>query len=173
MHENRPTSGHTPAVFRRNARERHRSPASGRGLCAYRAGSTSFLRQAQGHQAQARPLTSAIIALSRNPAAFRQLSADNGKPPRRPSGIPCGHYDQRPHAYHRPRGHETREIPPSPCVLRSARRRAQKGARQGRGEALGRVRPLAPRPVPSPRHPRRRSIRQQVERGFLRARIVM
>lgn len=93
MHENRPTSGHTPAEFRRNARERRGRPASGRGTCAYRAGSASFLRQAQGHQTQTQPLTSAIVAIGRIPTAFCQLSADNGKPPRRPSGIPCGHYD--------------------------------------------------------------------------------
>lgn len=100
--QNRPASKRMPAEFRRNARERRGHPASGRGLCAYRAGSTSFQRQAWRCQAQTRHLTSAIIALSRIPAAFRQPSADNGKTPSHRSGIPCPHHDQRPHTYHRP-----------------------------------------------------------------------
>ena len=169
----RPTSKRMYAELRRNAGERHLDPASGRGLCAYRARSASFQRHALRHQAQARLPTSAIIAISRIPAAFRQLSADNGKPPRRPSGIPCRHYDQRPHTHHRPRGHETCGVPPSPRTLRSARHRARKGARQGRDEALGRVRPAASRSPPATRHPRRRPCGQQVERGLSLARFVV
>lgn len=169
----RPTSKRMYAELRRNAGERHRGPAKGRGPCAYRARSASFQRHAWRHSAQTRLPTSAIIAISRIPEASRQLSAGKGKPPRRLSGIPCRHYDQRPHTHHRPRGHMTCGVPPSPRTLRSARHRARKGARQGRDEALGQVRPAASRSPPAPRHPRRRPCGQQVERGLPLARLVV